>query len=115
MANLRSRLATLEADIEAGQVRLCFGSKKLWRKQHHREANGYDSHEEWPADWWEARSEEFFLLGIHDETVGCQMCVATVADDGTLTLRLRMPDCLAPQDGKYLTIEMVASVAPVWL
>ena len=38
---------------------------------------------------------------------GCQLCVATVADDGTLTLRLRMPDCLADQHGKYLTIERV--------
>ena len=33
------------------------------------------------------------------------MCVATIADDGTLTLRLRMPDCLAEQLGKYLVIE----------
>ena len=38
---------------------------------------------------------------------GCQLCVATVADDGTLTLRLRMPDCLANQHGKYLVIEGV--------
>ena len=32
LANLRHRLAALEADIEAGRVRLCFGSKRLWRK-----------------------------------------------------------------------------------
>ena len=37
------------------------------------------------------------------ETAG----LATVADDGTLTLRLRMPDCLANQYGKHLTIEGV--------
>ena len=42
-----------------------------------------------------------------DETAGCQLCVATVADDGTLTLRLRMADCLANQHGKYLVIEGV--------
>ena len=36
--------------------------------------------------------------------------MATVADDGTLTLRLRMPDCLASQHGKYLTIEGVQFV-----
>ena len=47
------------------------------------------------------------MLGSRDETAGCQLCVATVADDGTLTLRLRMPDCLANQHGKYLTIEGV--------
>ena len=42
------------------------------------------------------------MLGSRDETVGCQLCVATVADDGSLTLRLRMPDCLAGEHGKYL-------------
>ena len=107
LANLRSRLAGLEADIAAGRVRLCFGSKRLWRKQHHLEQNGYASHEEWLQDWRDARSNEFFVLGSRDETSGCQLCVASIADDGSLTLRLRMPDCLAEQHGKYLIIEGV--------
>ena len=33
--------------------------------------------------------------------------MATVADNGTLTLRLRMPNCLAGQHDKYLVIEGV--------
>ena len=107
LANLRHRLAALEADIAAGRVRLCFGSKKLWRKQHHLEQNGYHSHEEWLREWRAARSDEFFVLGSRDETAGCQLCVATVADDGTLILRLRLPDCLANQHGKYLVIPHV--------
>ena len=107
LASLRSRLAGLEADIAAGLVRLCFGSKRLWRKQHDLEANGYSSHEEWLQDWQDARSDEFFVLGSRDETAGCQLCVASIADDGTLTLRLRMPDCLAEQHGKYLIIPHV--------
>ena len=107
LANLESRLAGLEADVAAGRVRLCFGSKRLWRKQHHLEQNGYASHEEWLQDWQDARSDEFFVLGSRDETAGCQLCVATVADDGTLTLRLRLPDCLANQHGKYLVIPHV--------
>ena len=107
LANLRNQLVGLEADIAAGRVRLCFGSKRLWRKQHHLEANGYVSHEEWLRDWRDARSDEFFVLGSRDETAGCQLCVASVADDGTLTLRRRMPDCLAEQHSKYLVIEGV--------
>ena len=47
------------------------------------------------------------MLDSRDETAGCQLCVASVAEDGTLTLRLRMPDCLAGQHDKYLTIEGV--------
>ena len=107
LANLRHRLVGLEADIAEGLVRLCFGSRRLWRKQHHLEANGYGSHEEWLSEWRDARSDEFFVLGSRDETAGCQLCVTSVADDGRLTLRLRMPDCLANQHGKYLVIEGV--------
>ena len=107
LVNLRCRLAALEADTAAGRVRLCFGSRRLWRKQHHLEDNGYTSHEEWLRDWREARSDEFFVLGSRDETAGCQLCVAIIADDGTLTLRLRIPDSLAAQFGKYLTIKGV--------
>ena len=107
LANLRFRLAGLEADIAAGRVRLCFGSKRLWRKQYELHANGYGSHEEWLVDWRESRIDEFFVLGSRDETAGCQLCVANVADDGALTLRLRMPDSLAEQHGKYLLIQNV--------
>ena len=65
---------------------------------------GYSSHEEWRRDWREARSDEFFVLGSKDETSGCQLCVARVQDDGKLTLRLRLPDALAAEYGKYLVI-----------
>ena len=107
LATLQSRLAALDDDITQGRVRLCFGSKRLWRKQHHLGENGYASHQAWLADWQDARSDEFFVLGSRDETGGCQLCVATVVEDGTLTLRIRMPDSLAGQHGKYLTIEGV--------
>ena len=104
LGNLKSRLAGLEADIGDSRIRLCFGSKRLWRKQHNLKMNGYKSHAEWLLDWREARSGEFFALGSRDETGGCQLCVAIVADDGSLTLRLRMPDCLVSKHGKYLTM-----------
>ena len=97
----------LFADIAAGRVRLCFGSKKLWRKQYDLKANGYASREAWLEEWRDVRSDEFFVLGSRDETAGCQLCVATVADDGTVTLRLRMPDGLAGLHGKYLVVPNV--------
>ena len=55
------QLVGLEADIAEGVVRLCFGSRRLWRKQHDLEANGYASHAEWLRDWRDARSDEFFV------------------------------------------------------
>ena len=97
----------LEADIAAGRVRLCFGSKKLWRKQYDLKANGYASREAWLEEWRDVRSDEFFVLGSRDETAGCQLCVAAVNDDGKLTLRLRMPDGLVELHGKYLVVPNV--------
>ena len=107
IANLKHRLRNVSADADSGRLRLCFGSKKLWRSQHHLEANGYESHAEWLDDWRDARSNEFFVLGSRGETAGCQLCVSTVADDGSLTLRLRMPDCLAQEYSKHVVIENV--------
>ena len=105
LAILAGRLAAVLVDKDSGQVRLCFGSKKLWRKQYHLEVNGYASHEDWLADWRDARSDEFFVLGSKDETSGCQLCVATVQDDGRITLRLRLPDHLVEKHGKYLVMK----------
>ena len=104
---LRRRLRVLEVECQVGLVRLCFGSRRLWRKQYDLEENGYASHDEWLEDWRSSRTGEFFVLGSRDETAGCQLCVAVVADDGSLTLRLRMPDSLAGEHGKYVTIEGV--------
>ena len=107
LGNLHTKLEKLDSDIESGRIRLCFGSRRLWRKQHALGANGYSDHGEWLRDWQTARSDEFFVLGSRDETAGCQLCVATVDDDGSLTLRLRLPDCLAGEHGKYLVITSV--------
>ena len=47
------------------------------------------------------------MLGSRDETAGCQLCVAGIADDGSLTLRLRLPDSLVDGHGKYVVIKGV--------
>ena len=107
LETLRRRLRVLEVDRQAGLVRLCFGSRRLWRKQYDLEANGYAGHDEWLADWRDARTGELFVLGSRDETAGCQLCQASIAEDGSLTLRLRMPDSLANRHGKYVTVSGV--------
>ncbi len=100
---LEHRLAVLRADETAGRVRLCFGSRKLFRRQFALAESGYTSHSDWLCAWRTARSDQFFVLGSKDETAGCQGCVASVDGDGTITLRLRLPNALATY-GKHLTI-----------
>lgn len=90
--------------LEKGVVRLCFGSKKLFRAQFALKENGFENHEEWKEAWHKARSSEFFVLGSKDETHGNQSCTAFRNKDDTLNLRLRMPDCLEEKYGKYIVI-----------
>lgn len=53
------------------------------------------------------RGKIAFLLGSKDETNGNQSCIAILAEDGTLTLKIRLPDCLFQTHGKYLTLSGV--------
>ncbi len=103
LATLRQRLAAVAADEAAGRVGVCFGSKTVFRKQFALAANGYASHRQWLDEWHAARASQFFVLGSRDERAGCQGCVATVEGDGTILLRLRLPNALAAAS-KYLAI-----------
>lgn len=107
---LQARRAAMEADHQAGTTRLAFGSKRLFRAQFDLEANDYADHAHWAHDWRTARSDQFMVLGSKDETAGCQGCVATAQEDGSLSLRLRLPDQLAAEVGvaavdKYLELK----------
>jgi IS605 OrfB family transposase len=96
LSRLNKKLRRLEENRASGKITLCFGSRKLFNKQF----NGDQSHEEWKQEWEQQRNKEFFALGSKDETAGNQTCKATVADDGSISLRLRLPDSL--DQGKYL-------------
>ena len=109
----KRRLHKLETELEAlrkqrvsGDPRICFGSRKLFRKQFNLEINGYLPHSEWLADWRAKRSSQFFVLGSKDENTGCQGCVITANIDGTFNLKLRLLNSMR-QHGKYLRFENV--------
>ena len=90
LASLEQRLAAMKADHNAGTVRLCFGSRKLFRAQFHIEENGYVSHEQWREDWREARSSKFSIVGSKDETAGNQVCQARDLGESRFELRLTL-------------------------
>jgi hypothetical protein len=101
---LQTKLGAMQADHKEGTVRLCFGSKKLFRAQFNLQANGYADHAAWKADWVDARSDQFFVLGSQDETAGNQSCQAEIQEDGSLTLELRMPNACESEHGKRILV-----------
>jgi IS605 OrfB family transposase len=104
LSRLRSQLRQLEVAQKNKKVALCFGSRKLFRAQFDLAANGYKTHEEWKASWKQARASQIFILGSKDETAGNQSCTATIAQDGSIALRVRLPDALVTRFGKYQQI-----------
>ena len=99
----RSRLALkLAALSREDAARICFGSRKLFGAQHHLAANGFASHEQWRAAWKNARDSQFFVLGSHDETAGCQGCVMTHLGADRFSVRLRLVGAAT----RYLSFEV---------
>ena len=96
LASLEAELARTEDDMEKGYPRLCFGSRKLFRRQFNLETNGYRSHEDWLGDWKAKRASQFLCLGSHDETSGNQ----TLTHMPTGRLRLRVPPALKDKWGR---------------
>lgn len=106
LATLQRRMEAMKADHAAGRVRLCFGSRKLFRAQFALEANGFASLDAWRETWQTSRASQCFVIGSKDETAGCQGCQAKLEADGSLTLTLRLPDALSSH-GKHLTLRGV--------
>jgi len=108
LARQSLKLARLENDKKNNKVHLCFGSKKLFKKQYALKENDYANHTGWKSDWHNARASQFYLIGSKDETMGNQSCVATLNDDNSLNLRVRVPGALEQQMGKYIIFENVS-------
>jgi IS605 OrfB family transposase len=108
LSKLQYKLDRLKQDKADKRVRICFGSKKLFRQQYDLEAHGFASHEQWQEAWQQARDSQFFLVGSKDETMGNQSCIAMVNDSKLIDLKIRVPDALNENHGKYLTLEDIA-------
>jgi IS605 OrfB family transposase len=107
ISHLKKKLAQLKEDKSQNKVRLCFGSKQLFRAQFSLKENGYSSHKEWREAWKKRRHSDFFVLGSKDELNGNQSCTAYLQKDGSLNIRLRLPNSCVGQEGSYLWIRNV--------
>lgn len=101
---IKTRLEHLQKKQQEEKVSVCFGTRKLFHAQFALAENGFSSFEEWQSKWREERNSEIFLLGSKDETTGNQSCVITQQEDNRWSLRLRLPNILAKNHGKYLLL-----------
>ncbi len=89
----KRRLTIKQHKLEVLQdkdIKICFGTKKLFKAQYDLKANGYSSHDEWLADWRKARQSNFMMVGAKTYSSGNQLCRLTT--DGQL--KITVPPCL---------------------
>jgi len=103
-ALLEQKLEKLKKDKEENKIRLCFGSKKLFRKQYHLEENDFSSHMQWKKTWKDKRNDSFFLIGSKDETNGNLSCKIIRKGD-TFSLCIRLPNIFSK---KSIIIENIS-------
>ena len=100
---LEQKLKQKKQDLEENKLRICFGTKKLFKKQFHLEENGFSSHAKWKALWKEKRNDSFFIVGSKDETAGNQTC-KFIKNKDDFSIYLRLPNDFSE---KTLIIERV--------
>jgi len=100
---LEFKLTRLLEEKKAKIYAICFGSRKLFKKQFHLEENGFKNHAQWKKEWQFKRHQQFFSLGSSDESFGNQSCTYDIEN----SLRIRVPDALYDKYGQYVTIPQV--------
>ncbi len=103
LVRLTKKYERLKEDKKNKKARLCFGSRKLFRKQFDLKKNNYQSHEEWLSDWQKARANQFYLIGSKDENMGNQSCITTINADDTMNFKMKVPKALENKYGPYVT------------
>lgn len=101
---LEAQIARLKESQANGRFSVTFGTKKLLRKQHRLELNGYSNHSEWLDDWRESRSNRCWFVGSTNYASG-NLTVRYNPESEQLTITVT--PALQHRFGKTVTLEGV--------
>ena len=90
--------------LQNSRISLCFGTKKLFKAQYHLEANNYENHLCWLADWRKARTSSFVMVGSKTYRSGNQLCRL----DTSGNLAITVPPCLVKDYGGKITTSNIS-------
>lgn len=89
--------------LKTQSISLCFGTKKLFKAQYHKDSNAYANHQEWLKDWQERRTSNFLMVGSKTYHSGNQLC--RLDPEGNLTITV--PPCLVKEYGGKITTQNI--------
>ncbi|WP_052426912.1 hypothetical protein [Paraburkholderia terrae] len=70
LQKLKSKLDKVKQRLEANVPGICFGSRKLFKKQHTLEDSGFTDFDAWRSRWQDRRSHDVSFVGSKDEKAG---------------------------------------------
>ena len=105
---LNSKLKELEEIRDTGNVRLCFGSNKLFRQQFLINSSNnltqFKSHEQWYKEFNYQRNKEFTLIGSKDKSAGNLNAQITYIKDNLFNLKLNINPHAEKITDKYINL-----------
>ena len=80
----------LDYQIKHKIYKICFGTKRVFKKQYNLLANNYKTHEKWRNDFRKCRDKNIWLTGSINEKDGNQMCTLGYNEEtDTFSISLR--------------------------
>jgi len=103
-----SKLKELEEIKDTGNVRLCFGSNKLFRQQFQINTSNnltqFKTYNDWYKEFNYQRNKEITLIGSKDESAGNQSAVITHIKNNLFNLKLNLNHKAEKITDKYVNI-----------
>jgi IS605 OrfB family transposase len=109
----KRRLAILELKLQCAKTRIdkpriCFGTKRLARKQNNLNINGFASHAEWKNEWVDSRNRSFQFVGVAKMDGGNEVARLKLRPDELFELELRVPPALRVEIGETVTFKSLS-------
>lgn len=105
---LNSKLKELENIRDTGNVRLCFGSNKLFRQQFLINSSNnltqFKNHKDWYEEFNYQRNKEFTLIGSKDESAGNVNSQISHIKDNLFNLKLNIHPHADKLTDKYINL-----------
>lgn len=105
----KAKLKRLEYIRDSGDVRLCFGSNKLFKQQFQINSKNnltqFKSHEDWYKEFHYQRHKEFTLVGSKDESAGNLNAQIKHIKDNLFTLQLNINPHAVKLKDRYIHIQ----------
>ncbi len=111
LLKLKNKLKDLEEIRDTGNVRLCFGSNKLFRQQFLINSSNnltqFKTHNDWYKEFNYQRNKEFTLIGSKDESAGNLNAQISHIKDNLFNLKLNINPHAENITDKYINLTFI--------